>query len=100
MANLNTQRRVALVTGAAGGIGRAIAARMGRDGRHVVVCDVNGDGANATARKLAEYGIPALALAADVADPESVARMMQEVDRQCRRLDILVNCAGVMEGYR
>jgi len=95
--SLNTGRRVALVTGAAGGIGRAIAARMGRDGRSVVVCDVDGKGAEATARELGEHGIHALALAADVSDPESVARMMQEVDRQYGRLDVLVNCAGVME---
>ena len=97
MAELQSERPVALVTGAGGGIGRAIAMRLGRDGRSVVVCDVDIESANATVRALGELGITAVALHGDVADAESVARMIGEVDRQFGRLDVLVNCAGVME---
>ena len=97
MTNPQPGARIALVTGAAGGIGRAIAARLGRDGRTVVVCDINAAAAEATASELTKSGIPSIALQADVADEQSVAALIGEIDRRFARLDVLVNCAGIMD---
>jgi 3-oxoacyl-[acyl-carrier protein] reductase len=84
--------RVALVTGGAGGIGRAIAARLAAEGATVVVNDLRADACEEVA---AELGRGATAAAGDVTDPASVANVIEEVKRAHGRLDILVNNAGV-----
>ncbi|WP_085110588.1 SDR family NAD(P)-dependent oxidoreductase [Mycolicibacillus trivialis] len=76
----------ALVTGAAHGIGRAIAARLVADGAQVTVADIDGDAAEATA---AELG--AGAVRCDVRDEESVSALAASIDE----LDILINNAGI-----
>jgi NAD(P)-dependent dehydrogenase (short-subunit alcohol dehydrogenase family) len=83
--------RVALVTGAAGGLGRAIAGRLAAAGHVVVMADIDGP-AVAYAATLA--GAQAVAL--DVADEVGVARGFAELERRFGRLDILVNNAGIM----
>lgn len=89
-------KRVAVVTGGAQGLGRAIAERLGRGGMTVVLGDVNIDIAKSTAREMEQRGIKAIALALNVADEKSVAAFYKEVDSQLGRLDILVNNAGVL----
>lgn len=82
--------RVAVVTGGAGGIGRAIAAALVEDGTIVVVADRDGVGARAVAD-----GLPgAWAYAIDVADPAACRAMITAVIERHRRIDILVNGAG------
>ncbi|BBY54943.1 hypothetical protein MKOR_21940 [Mycolicibacillus koreensis] len=76
----------ALVTGAAHGIGRAIAARLAADGAEVVVADVDGEAAEATATALG-----ARAVRCDVRDEDSVAELAASLDE----LDVLVNNAGI-----
>jgi 3-oxoacyl-[acyl-carrier protein] reductase len=83
--------RVALVTGAAGGIGRAIVARLAAEGATVVVNDLQAD-ACAQVAELAGAG--ATAAAGSVADPEAAAGVVAAVARDHGRLDILVNNAG------
>jgi pyridoxal 4-dehydrogenase len=85
--------RTAVVTGAAQGIGKAIARRLAEDGATVVVSDVNGEGAKAAA---AEIGGDALAITADVSDPDAVAAMFAEIDRRTGGVDILVNNASIV----
>lgn len=85
--------KVAVVTGAAQGIGRAIAVRLAADGARVVVADLNGEGAQAVAAGL---GGGAFAVTCDIADPEQVAALMQQVEEQAGGLQILVNNAAIV----
>ena len=82
--------RVAVVTGGAGGIGRAIAAVLAEDGATVVVADRDMTGAEAVAVGLAGAWVFAI----DVADPAECRVMVEAVVERHRRLDILVNGAG------
>lgn len=90
------QGKVAVVTGGAQGIGRAIARRLYEEGASVVIADLNGDTAEQTARDLSG-GISgsALGIALDVSRPEESRAMVERVTRELGSLDILVNNAGV-----
>jgi pyridoxal 4-dehydrogenase len=85
--------QTAIVTGAAQGIGAAIAARLAADGATVVVADINAEGGAAMAAKLGE---PSFAITADVGDPESVAALHTDVIARTGRIDILVNNAAIV----
>lgn len=87
--------RVALVTGASRGIGRAIAFRLAADGYAVVVNGFGNKAAEATAAEIGASGAQVLALAADVSDERSVEGMMSEIERRFGRLDVVVNNAGI-----
>jgi 3-oxoacyl-[acyl-carrier protein] reductase len=82
--------RVALVTGAARGIGAATARILAAEGAHVACADANADGANAVAQ-----GIGGLALNGSVTDGEAVARWMSAILDRWAKLDILINNAGI-----
>lgn len=86
--------RVALVTGAARGPGFAIAQALGRAGAKVVVNDLNAEACTHAAARLAEEGIPARALAFDVADASAVAHAVAELDGEGLAVDILMSNAG------
>src|SRR5690349_13485545 len=90
--------RVALVTGAARGIGRAIAEALGGAGANVAVVDLVAP--EETVRALERMGRRALGVQADVAARTDVERAVNETVRQLGRLDILVNNAGVIERAR
>ncbi|HET8593780.1 MAG TPA: 3-oxoacyl-ACP reductase family protein [Intrasporangium sp.] len=83
--------KVAIVTGAARGLGRGIAERLGAEGAVVVVTDVNADGARQTAEEL---GGQAIGLACDVSDYGSVEAVVDQVTQRFDRIDVLVNNAG------
>ncbi len=87
--------RVAVVTGGAQGIGRAICETLARDGATVVVADVNGDKAGETARQIVAAGGRAQAVQVDVSDEASVLALYRSVLADAKRLDILVNNAGI-----
>jgi pyridoxal 4-dehydrogenase len=85
--------RTAIVTGAAQGIGFAIAARLAAGGATVAVADIQEDAAVAAAAKL---GDPSFALGVDVGDETSVAALHAEVIRRTGHVDILVNNAAIV----
>jgi len=85
--------RVALVTGSAQGIGKAIAARLAADGATVIVSDINAEGGRAAA---AEIGARAIAIAADISDPASVADLFSEIATKTAGVDTLVNNASIV----
>src|SRR5712692_9916121 len=87
--------RVAIVTGAGGGIGRAIARGLAREKASVVVNDVSSTAAEETARQIADAGGSAIAVAADVADLTTHERLVSAAVDKFGRLNILVNNAGI-----
>jgi len=92
---MRLQGKVALVTGAARGIGRSVARAFAREGAHVVIADLNLEGARAAAGEITAAGGRASALAVDVSDATSIAAMLAAIGRDHGRLDALVNNAGV-----
>lgn len=91
---LDLTGQTAVVTGAAQGIGEAIARRLARAGAAVAVADVNIEGAGRVAASIAETG-QARAVLLDVTSADSAARAVEEVLDWTGRLDILVNNAGI-----
>lgn len=87
-------RRVAMVTGANRGLGRAIAKRLARQDLHVIVTARTEQAAQATADQLTAAGLTATAHQLDVTDPASVVRAMADTGYYHGRLDVLVNAAS------
>ena len=88
--------RVAIVTGAGGGLGRAHALMLARHGARVVVNDRDGDAAARVAVEIAETGGRAMAVAASVTDEAEVAAMVDSATRAWGGVDILINNAGIL----
>jgi D-sorbitol dehydrogenase (acceptor) len=87
---------VAVVTGAASGIGAATARRLATDGFRVWLADIAFDRAGAVADELVSHGRTALALELDVSEPESVEAAFTRVIQTEGSIDALVNCAGIV----
>ena len=87
--------RVALITGANQGIGYAVAQRLAADGMRVVINGQRADAVAKAAQTLAESGADAIGLVADVSKEEAVARMFEEIQSRCGRLDVVFNNAGI-----
>jgi len=95
---LNLNNRVAVITGAGGGIGRATALALARRGCHLALADIDEAGVQATARDAQALGVRASAHRLDVADRAAVAAFPQLVDAVHKRVDLLMNNAGVALG--
>jgi 2-hydroxycyclohexanecarboxyl-CoA dehydrogenase len=88
------REKVAIVTGAASGIGRAIALAMGGEGARVAALDLDGAGAASVAGEIARAGGEARAWPVDVADTARVTAVVGEVVSRWSTVHVLVNCAG------
>jgi len=86
--------RIALVTGAANGIGRASALRLAREGAHLALVDREGDMLQVVAREVEAAGSQALAITADWTDGRAVQDAFEAIRRQFGRIDILFNNVG------
>jgi NAD(P)-dependent dehydrogenase (short-subunit alcohol dehydrogenase family) len=87
--------KVALVTGAAAGIGRATARVFAEAGARVGLCDLDEAGGADTVHAIERQGGEALFVPADVADPRAVRRFVEQVAARFGRIDVLVNNAGI-----
>jgi NAD(P)-dependent dehydrogenase (short-subunit alcohol dehydrogenase family) len=87
--------KVAFVTGAANGIGRAAAVAFAREGASLVVADVSQEGNEVTARMIEELGARALALRCDVAQASDVEAALNRTIEAFGRLDVAFNNAGI-----
>jgi meso-butanediol dehydrogenase/(S,S)-butanediol dehydrogenase/diacetyl reductase len=90
------QDRLALVTGAAAGIGRAIAQRYARAGARVVLVDLRAADCAATVQEIAGAGGSAWAFALDITDVDACAALAAQVGREIGPVDTLVNNAGIL----
>lgn len=89
----NFEGRVAIVTGAAQGIGKAIADRLAAEGATLAVVDINDEAAQTAA---AEIGGDTFAVACDIGDPVSVTALHETIVQKAGKLDVLVNAAAIV----
>ena len=94
---MNLVDKVALVTGAGRGIGKAIAIALAREGANVIVNDVDLQTAEKVAKEINSMDQQALAIQVDVSDTKEVNRMVQLVIKKFKRVDILVNNAAIIK---
>jgi len=87
--------KVAIVTGAASGIGKEIALRFAAEGGVPVIADLNFDAADATAREIKAQGSDAFAVAMNVVDEAAVEKGVADTMAKYRRIDLLVSNAGI-----
>jgi 3-oxoacyl-[acyl-carrier protein] reductase len=87
--------RVALVTGAAQGIGRSIAEALAKEGADVIISDINIDAAKVTANEIGKLGVKAVAIKTNVADAGDVAASVAQAVKEFGKIDILINNAGI-----
>lgn len=95
---MNVSNRVAVITGAGGGIGRATALALARRRCHLALADIDAEGLKETAWMLGSQGVRVTTHLLDVADREAVRALPEEVHAAHGRIDILMNNAGVALG--
>jgi len=94
---MRLENKVAVVTGAASGMGKAIAELFAKEGAKVVVSDLNIEGAEAVAADIKASGGAAIAVKTNVADLNDIHAMIDTAVNEYGTLDILVNNAGIMD---
>lgn len=96
---MKLQDRVAVVTGAGSGMGKAIANLYAEEGAKVVVSDINIESANATVKEIKENGGEVIAVVANVALEEDIQNLIDTAVSTYGTVDILVNNAGIMDNF-
>lgn len=94
------ESKVAVVTGAASGMGKSIARLYAEQGAKVVVADYNFEGAEAVVKEITDAGGQATPMSVNVADKNAVNKMIEDTVSEYGSLDILVNNAGIMDGFQ
>lgn len=88
--------KVAMVTGAAAGLGRAVAARFAREGAHVLVADLDEENGSSLCEELQGSGLDAAFVRTDISDEASVRDLVDAATARHRRIDVLYNNAGIL----
>jgi NAD(P)-dependent dehydrogenase (short-subunit alcohol dehydrogenase family) len=96
---MRLQNKVAVVTGAASGMGKSIAILYGKEGAKVVVSDINLDAANLTVEEIKSNGGEAIAILANVAKEEDIQNLIDTAVNTYGTVDILVNNARIMDNF-
>ena len=94
--SIDFDEQIAIITGAGGGLGRAHAVELARRNAHVIVNDVPGGSAEQVADEIRAAGSSAQAIEADITDADAVSKMAGSVLDQHKRVDILINNAGIL----
>lgn len=89
------ENKTAVITGGAGGIGKATAHILGRDGADIIISDVNKEACDKAITDLAEEGIKATAIVADLLSHDEIKTLFEKIIGQAGKIDFLVNCAGI-----
>ncbi len=92
---MRLQGRVALITGAGSGIGKATAVLMAKEGARIAALDVTEDALKRTLRDIERDGGEVLPLAADISQPDQMQRAVEQIDRKWGRVDIVFANAGI-----
>lgn len=90
--------KVALITGAGGGIGRGIARCLAEEGTHLALADISPSGAEIAAREMGEFDMNAIPYALDVTDKSQCMNVVDAIIKEFGSLDIVINNAGVIGG--
>lgn len=96
---MEKEPRMAVVTGAGSGLGRAIALRLAREGASVAAVDIDADSAQETAQQIQAEGGRALGLRADVSRADEIDAVVTAAVAGLGPLDVMVNNAGILDGY-
>ena len=96
---MKLNKKVAIVTGAASGIGKAIATLYGKEGASVIVSDIDLEGAKATVKDIGSSGGNAIAIHTDVSKEEDIQALVDTAVNTYGTVDILVNNAGIMDSF-
>ncbi|MBW8618381.1 MAG: SDR family oxidoreductase [Hyphomicrobiales bacterium] len=91
---MSGQGKIAMITGAGSGIGRAVTLAMMKEGYSVVLAGRRQDALDETVKLGASYGVPTLAVSTDLGDPKAVATLFAKTKERFGRLDVLFNNAG------
>ena len=92
---VDLNERVAIVTGGAHGIGRAIVQALSDNGAHIVIVDIDGEAGEKAANEIVEGGGACMSLEGDVSDAEQMEAVAAQVMDRLRRINILINNAGI-----
>lgn len=90
------QNKVAVVTGSADGIGKAVACRLGKEGATLALFDINKELLQATVEEFKDLGIQVKGYGVDVSCESQVSEAILQVEQEWDRIDILVNAAGIV----
>ncbi|WP_148716317.1 beta-ketoacyl-ACP reductase [Chitinolyticbacter meiyuanensis] len=93
---MRLKNKVAIITGAASGIGHATALKFAAEGARVVVCDVNREGVDKVVSEIVAAGAEAAGFIVDVTNKAQIAEMVDGVKANFGRIDVLVNNAGIV----
>jgi NAD(P)-dependent dehydrogenase (short-subunit alcohol dehydrogenase family) len=93
---LNIQDKVSIVTGGSSGIGKTTSLALAKEGSKIVVVDINFEQADKVAEEIRTLGQEAVAMKVDITNKAEVQDMLKKVLDKYQRIDILVNCAGIL----
>jgi 3-oxoacyl-[acyl-carrier protein] reductase len=97
---MRLKEKVAIITGAGQGIGRAYAHRFAREGAHVVIADINEGTTNEVAQEVQNLGAKAVAVETDVSHLDSVLAMVERTIEEFGRVDVLINNASIFSAIK